>query len=263
MKNRVIALLTFLAISAVLTACGESKGEVAKIQIVRPDETAPADDTVTPAADPAPAEPPAAADSYPEDTLPATDPGDAGSGTGQTSDDSRQGILDLSLDMLEDLSGIETVNGEVYDTLTLPSSLMHGITQDRINRNAGIGNYEYGKVNEDGSATFTMTKAQHAWFLKNLEKRMDEKLNEYADESPLLARIERNEDFTGFRVYITGEDVTAPKEVIPAGVYVLGGAYARLSGVSAESIHVDLVDEATGEVIETADFKDPGNTPLQ
>jgi hypothetical protein len=262
MKKRVITLLAFLVISTVLTACGESKGDVAKIQIVRPDETASADGTAT-TADPAPSEPSAAADSHSEETQPAAAPGGENSVTGQTADDSRQGILDLSLDMLEDLSKIETVNGEVYDTLTLPEPLVSGITQDRINRNAGIGNYEYGKVNEDGSATFTMTKAQHAWFLKNLEKRMDEKLNEYADESPLLARIERNEDFTGFRVYITGEDVTAPKEVIPAGVYVLGGAYARLSGVSAESIHVDLVDEATGEVIETADFKDPGNTPLQ
>ena len=109
---------------------------------------------------------------------------------------------------LEGLGKIVTENGVFYVLITLPAEIVGSdITQESIDLDVGEF-YTSGKLNEDGSVTYKMTKPQHKAMLDGITESFDEGLQEMVDSPDnTFTSITHNDDFTLFDVYLSTEEV--------------------------------------------------------
>ncbi|MBR4163376.1 MAG: hypothetical protein IKR11_07620 [Solobacterium sp.] len=167
-------------------------------------------------------------------------------------------IDDPAWDTLESMGMIETENGLFYVSITLPAELAgEDVTQESIDAKAG-DTYTSGKLNEDGSVTYKMTKKQHKTMLEELGKSIEEGLQELCDSDDYaIAEITHNPDFTSFDVHLTTEDVGMAESFMVLGFYMYGGMYSLFSG-KKDSIIVNYYS-VNGDLIQTADSANAGN----
>ena len=160
-------------------------------------------------------------------------------------------IDDAAWDALEGLGKIETENGLFYVSITLPAEFAGDITQESIDANAGE-TYTSGKLNEDGSVTYKMTKKQHKAMLDSLNETIDAGLQELVD-SPDYAftQITHNADFTSFDVHLSTEEVGFTEGFMALGFYMYGGMYSIFTGREVDNIAVNYYS-ASGALISTA-----------
>ena len=221
------ALKTLLAavMTLSLTGCGTSTGEG------------------TPAPAPDAAETPAAAETSQEAPVSEEDQ-----------------IVDEAWDQLQSLGKIETENGLFITTLTLPADIVGtDITQETIDANAGE-NYISGKLNEDGSVTYKMTKAQHKAMLDQMIQTMDDGLQEMKDSDEYsFAEITHNKDFTSFDVTLDTNEIGLQDSFMTLAFYMYGGFYGIFSGRTPDNVEVNFL-APDGTLIETYNSKDAGTT---
>lgn len=171
---------------------------------------------------------------------------DAGSSNGndtQAGDETSQG-------------GNIEVNKNLFDVeLTIPADFIgEGVTQEMLE--SGISDNDGIKsvvLNEDGSATYTMTKAAHEEMVNGIKDSIDEALADMINDPDYsFIEIEHNNDYTKFTVKIDAEELGLADSFSVLAFYMYGGMYAAFSGNTADNIQVDFVNATTGEIIETA-----------
>lgn len=168
-------------------------------------------------------------------------------------------VDDPAWDALEKLGKVETENGLFYVSINLPADFVGpDMTQEGIDAGAGE-TYTSGKLNEDGSVTYKMTKKQHETMLKNTAQGIEESLQELVT-SPDYAftEITHNEDFTQFDAHLSTEELGITESFMTMGFYMYGGMYALFSGQEAQNITVNYYS-ASGELLQTLSSSDlPG-----
>lgn len=210
--KKVVALLTALAMSLSLTACGGTP-------------SAPASSGSTP-------------------SVPASS--SAASNTTSSAGD------------LSDLDGLE-VDKNLFDVeITIPADLVGETTQEELESQALASGVHSVTLNEDGSATYVMSKAQHAQLMKDVADSIDQSLSEMvgSEDYPNVTAISANDDFTVFTVTTTSTELTFQESFSVLGYYIFGGLYGAFAGESPENIHVDFVNADSGEIIASADSSD-------
>lgn len=224
-------LCGFLAICCILTmaACA-SESEPA------PEES----DTVTAE------QPPAESEPAPEET-----PEEAPEETPEEAEPAEEDAP--AEDAAED-AAIEVDEGIFTVTITMPATYVEaGTTQDSLDQEAGAGNYEAAVLNEDGSVTYTLTRAQHNAMLEEMRTTIDAALDEMITSGgyPNFVAVEANDDYTEFRVTTSAETVSAEESLAVLGFYIYGGLYQIIDG-GGESVDitVQFLSEATGDVID-------------
>lgn len=110
-------------------------------------------------------------------------------------------------------------------------------------------------LEEDGSVSITMTKARHEELMETLRDAIsltskDKVGSEYY---PNIVNVEFNDDFTEFTVTTKSETVEVDEYISALDFFYYGWYYNTFNGTPAENIHVDYINEASGEVIESAD----------
>lgn len=167
-------------------------------------------------------------------------------------------IDDSAWDELESLGRIETENGLFYVSITLPAEFVGSdITQESIDANAGEM-YTSGKLNDDGSVTYKMTKKQHKAMLDNIIQSIDEGLQEMVDSSDYaFTKITHNDDFTVFDAYLSTEEVGFTEGFMAMGFYMYGGMYGLFSGHQTDNIAVNYYSPS-GNLISTANSSEMG-----
>ncbi|MCR5088131.1 MAG: hypothetical protein K6C08_01295 [Oscillospiraceae bacterium] len=175
------------------------------------------------------------------------------------SDEAEDAIADSAWEELESLGRIETENGLLYVFITLPAELVGSdSTQKSIDANAGE-TYTSGKLNEDGSVTYKMTRKQHKEMLESVAESIEEAMEELV-ESPDYAftRISHSDDFTVFDVYLSTEEIGFAESFMVLGFYMYGGMYGLLLGHEADNIAVNYYSPG-GNLIETANSSEMGD----
>lgn len=165
-------------------------------------------------------------------------------------------IDDESWDKLESLGQIQTENGLMYVSITLPADYVgEDITQESIDANAGE-TYTSGILNDDGSVTYKMTKKQHRAMLDLTAEQIDAALKELIDnEQYAFTSIEHNKDFTSFDVSLSTEDVGINESLMTLGFYMYGGMYSLFTGGEVDNITVNFYSPS-GNLISTANSSD-------
>ena len=112
-------------------------------------------------------------------------------------------------------------------------------------------------MHDDGSITIVMRKSQHKKMMEELSKSIDDALQEMvgSEDYPNITAVEHNDNYTSFTVTTKSEELSFTESFSSIVFYLYGGMYNSFNGTPADNIHVDFINEASGEVIESFDSK--------
>lgn len=162
-----------------------------------------------------------------------------------------------------DSIGAVKVEKELFDVdLTIPSDFVGETTQEELDKVAEEKGYKSVTLNEDGSATYVMTKSQHKDMMQSTSESIEESLNEMigSEDYPNFTSIEHNDDFTEFTVTTKSTELDMNESFSVMSFYMYGGMYNIFNGTPADNVHVDFVNADSGEIIESSDSDDAGTS---
>lgn len=160
---------------------------------------------------------------------------------------------------LDALGDIEVEENLFTVKLTIPAEYIGETTQEELD--AGAQEYGYQiTLNDDGSATYLMTKAQHKEMLADLAAQINNSLDELvgSDNYPNFTDIKANSNFTEFTVTTKSTELDMVESFSVMSFYIYGGMYNIFTGEEVSNIHVDFVNADSGEIISSADSSDMG-----
>lgn len=167
---------------------------------------------------------------------------------------------DSALSDLDSLGDIE-VDKNLFDVeITVPADFVGETTQEELDAKAKESDIHSITLNEDGSATYVMSKAQHKKVLEELSASINETLAEMSTSGdfPTITNVSANDDFTNFTVTVSADELGLSESMSVIGLYMYGGLYGIFSGQTPDNIHVDFVNADSGEVISSADSSEAG-----
>lgn len=167
--------------------------------------------------------------------------------------------FEKDMEELSAIGDVEVENGILTVSITIPAELVGEITQEELDEGNGT-NYVSAVINDDGSVTYKMTKAQHKEMLASLVKGFDEGIQEMVDdnENYSIASVTYNEDFTVFDVTMDGNELGLGDSFSVMAFYMYGGMYGIFTGKRPEHVVVNFYDPE-GNLIESGDSANFGN----
>jgi hypothetical protein len=80
------------------------------------------------------------------------------------------------------------------------------MTQESVDASVAEQGYLAGKLNDDGSVTYTMTKLKQRELLDQMKSDFDDSIQETLAEYPNVKSVTRNDDFSEISIEVTEED---------------------------------------------------------
>ncbi len=166
--------------------------------------------------------------------------------------------IDETTDTLEAIGDIEIEENLFSVELTIPAEYVGEMTQEELNQTAEEKGYKSVTLNEDGSATYVMTKAQHEEMMAETVAEFKAALDEMvgSEDYPNITDISVNSDFTEFTITTSSTELDMNESLSVIVFYMYGAMYHIFNGTTADNIHVDFVNADSGEVINSADSSD-------
>lgn len=161
-----------------------------------------------------------------------------------------------------DAIGNVEVDAGLFDVeLTIPSDLVEFKTQAECDALAKERGYQSITLNEDGSATYIMTKKQHKALMAELKESLHTSLEGLvgSESYPNFTSVKANEDFTEFEVTTKSTELSMSESFSVIAFYMYGGMYNVFNGTSVDNISVKFINADTGAEISTSNSKDIGN----
>lgn len=162
---------------------------------------------------------------------------------------------------LDSIGEVEVDTGLFNVTITVPADFLdEGITQEQLDEQAKDSGIKSISLNDDGSATYVMTKDKHKEMMDGIRQSIDESLLEMAgsEDYPSIVSIEANSDYTKYKIVVNTEEVGLAESFLVMGLYIFSGTYHVFNGTDAGNINVQYVNETTGAVIQEANSDDIG-----
>lgn len=171
---------------------------------------------------------------------------------GTNSDESD--IEDEGWNQLESLGKVQTENGILTVTVTIPADIAgEDVTQEELDADAGE-TYQSATLNEDGSVTYKMTKKQHRAMMDSIVEAFDESIQELVndDETYTFTEIKHNKDFTSFDLTVDADDVGFNETFAVYVFFIYGGMYGTFSGHTPDKIIANYYN-TSGDLLYTFD----------
>lgn len=165
---------------------------------------------------------------------------------------------ETSVSDLDALGEIE-VDEKIFDVeLTIPADYVAGQTQEDLDSLADEYGFKSIILNDDGSATYTMTKQQHKELLSEYREQINNSLNEMVSSGdyPNFTEITANDNFTEFTVKTKSTELDMGESMSVMAFYMYGGLYSVFSGENVDNVSVTFVNAETGDIIDTANSSD-------
>jgi len=113
-------------------------------------------------------------------------------------------------DSTEESGGIAVDEGLLTVDITFPESFVSmgetEMTQESVDASVAEQGYLAGKLNDDGSVTYTMTKLKQRELLDQMKSDFDDSIQETLAEYPNVKSVTRNDDFSEISIEVTEED---------------------------------------------------------
>jgi len=143
---------------------------------------------------------------------------------------------------------IEVDKGLLTVDITIPASFLsmggEEFTQAKVDETVASEGYLSGKLNNDGSVSYTMTKLKHAEMLDGVKSSFDESIQDSLAEYPNVTAVTRNANFTEIRIETTENDFALG--FLGLGLSFQAYFFHILNG-SEYKLDVVIVDSDTGE----------------
>ena len=163
-----------------------------------------------------------------------------------------------SSDELDTLKNVETDISESAVVLVIPADYVGEATQSDLDAFAVEKGYDGITLNEDGSATYYMSKEKHDAMMADMKLQFTNSIEAFANSKdyPNFTKVEVNEDFTVFTVTTSSKSVSTDESLASMSFSIYGEMYNVFSGTPADNIHVDYINADTGAVVHSTDSKD-------
>ena len=134
-------------------------------------------------------------------------------------------------------------------------------SQEEADAYAKEQGFKSATLGDDGSVTIVMSKTQHKKTMEGLSKTIDEALQEMigSEDYPNISAVEHNDNYTSFTVTTKSEELSFNESFSTLAFYIYGGMYNSFNGTPVDNIHVDFINEASGEVIDSFDSENMGD----
>ncbi|MDR2024458.1 MAG: hypothetical protein LBQ71_14705 [Hungatella sp.] len=144
--------------------------------------------------------------------------------------------------------------------LNIPAKFIGEQAQDDLNELCKEKGYKSITLNDDGSATYILTKKQHKKMMNELKDNINSSISEMigSEDFPNFTDITYNENFTEFEISTKSTELNMADRFSILGFYMYGGMYNIFNGTAADNISVKFVNADSGEEILTANSKDAG-----
>lgn len=156
-------------------------------------------------------------------------------------------------------SGMVEVDSGLFNvTITVPATFVgEDATQESLDATAKEEGYKSITLNEDGSATYVMTKAKHKEMMDELRQQINDSLEEMTSSGnyPDVVSASVNKDITQFTIEVNTEELSTETAFLSLGCIIIGGMYHAFNGVEPDDIIIQYVNAETGEVIEESSLK--------
>jgi hypothetical protein len=163
-------------------------------------------------------------------------------------------------------SGIDVDKGLLNVEITIPAETAeyYGFnfeSQEEADAYAKEQGFKSATLGDDGSITIVMSRSQHKKTMEGLSKTIDEALQEMigSEDYPNITAVEHNDNYTSFTVTTKSEELGFNESFSVLSFYIYGGMYNSFNGTPADNIHVDFINEASGEVIDSFDSENMGD----
>lgn len=148
-----------------------------------------------------------------------------------------------------------------YVELTLPASYYDGVSEEDIKKASQESGYKKCTINQDGSVTYTMTKAQRQELLDEMKETIDGTITSITtgeSATGAITSVKYNKDMTKFNIYVNGDSYTQMTTLNAILFYTSGSYYQTINGVAEEDVEitVQFIDNETGEVYDTETYSD-------
>lgn len=146
--------------------------------------------------------------------------------------------------------------------VTLPVSFVgEGVDVTILEAEAEEMGIEEVTLNDDGSITYEMTKEVHNEWMEEIKTEINNSITEMVESGDFVSikDITANDDYTTFTMTVDQEAFENSFDGFAAfGLGISSSFYQLLDGKDPESysVTIDVVDEASGEVIDTTVFPD-------
>ena len=156
--------------------------------------------------------------------------------------------------------GIDVDKGLMNVEITIPAEAAetYGFnfeSQEEADAYAKEQGFKSVTLGDDGSITIVMSKAQHKKTMEELNKTIDEALQEMigSEDYPNITAVEHNDNYTEIKVTTESEELSLNESFSTLAFYIYGGMYNAFNGTPVDNIHIDFINEASGEVIDSFD----------
>jgi len=174
-------------------------------------------------------------------------------GCGGSSNDAQQNTEGDSEN--KETQSIEVDEGLLNVEITVPADFLEeGTTQETLDETAKEEGIKSITLNDDGSATYIMSKSKHDEMMAGIRESIDESMAEMIDPEtyPTFVEVTSNDDYTHFTVKLSTNEVGISESVSVLGFYVLGGLYNAFNGTPVDDVTVSFVNADTGDIIQEA-----------
>lgn len=185
---------------------------------------------------------------------PAETPAETSSEATETSTEETNSDLDA-------LGEVEVDENLLTVELTIPAEYVGETTQEELDATASEEGYKSITLNEDGSATYVMTKKQHKEMMEGIAASLNSSFAEMVGSAdyPNITSITANEDFTEFTIITNSTELDLNESFSVMVFYMSGGMYNIFNGTPVDNVHVDFVNADSGEIISSSDSSDLEN----
>lgn len=177
-------------------------------------------------------------------------------GQGESADKTEEERTDFDA-----IGDVDVDSGLFNVTITVPADFLdEGVTQEQLDVQAKDRGFKSITLNDDGSATYIMTKAQHKEMMDEIRQSIDESLSGMvgSEEYPSVVSIEANADYTEYKIVVNTEEIGLAESFLVMGLYIFSGMYHVFNGTEPGNINVQYINETTGAVIQEANSDDMG-----
>ena len=176
---------------------------------------------------------------------------------GKSETSSEKKVVDI-----ESVGDIEVENKLLTVTLTMPADFVGETTQEELEESAKeTGNFISVKLNDDGTATYVMTKSAHKELMDTTRADFEKQLQEMvrSEDYPKITEIKVNDDFTKFEVTTENEEPDLAESFATFTFYMMSGTYHIFNGTQPDNCQVLFYNAQTGEVVQEANSSEIGD----
>lgn len=176
-----------------------------------------------------------------------------------TKEASKEDELAADMAELKSIGEVEVENGFLTVSITLPKDLVTDeVNQKKLDAEAG-NSYLSAKLNNDGTVTYKLTKAQYRAMLDGITEGMKESFQEMInDENRSIREIKHNDTYSVFDVTLDTDTVGLGDSFTVLAFYMYGGLYGIFSGNRADNVIVNFYDPA-GKLIQSGNSAEKTN----